>query len=256
MNGSQLHTWVGAAVSGVDGELLGHVSAIYADNATGGPVWATVQGRQHTSVVPLETARFDGTSLNVPFTAEQLHTAPHHNPARLISYADGDDLARHYGLLPAPPAAAPPPADGPGTTEDAVMIRSEEQLRAGTVNVIVGRARLVTSIVTEEQTFTIPVRRHVVRLVHDPLPAHQQVLSDTEPAEEIYETVLYAEQVLFTTQVVPVERVRLVKRVVTTQETVGEQVRLEQVDTELTTAASATLDPPATSNGSGEALWD
>jgi hypothetical protein len=48
---------------------------------------------------------------------------------------------------------------------------------------------------------------------------------------------------------VPVERIRLVKRVVTTQETVGEQVRSEQVDTELTTAASAPLDPPTASNG-------
>jgi stress response protein YsnF len=131
------------------------------------------------------------------------------------------------------------------TTEDAVMIRSEERLHAGTVNVVVGRARLVTSIVVEEQTFTVPVRRQEVRLVHEPLPAHEQVITDTAPAEEVYEVVRYAEQVLVTTEVVPVERVRLVKHVVTTQEAVTGQVRSEQVDVERTGAGDPT-DPPVT----------
>ena len=132
------------------------------------------------------------------------------------------------------------------TTEDAVTTRSEERLRIGTVNVVVGRARLITSIVIEEQTFTIPVRRQEVRLVHEPLPTHEQVVTDGEPAEEIYEVVLYAEQVLFTTEVVPVERVRLVKRVVTTQEVVTGQVRSEQIDVEHTDDGRPTTAPPVT----------
>lgn len=133
--------------------------------------------------------------------------------------------------LPAHPAA-----DASGratasdaTTGDAAMTRSEERLRAGTVNVVVGRARLVTSVVVEEQTFTVPVRRQEVRLVHEPLPPDEQVITDGAPAEEVHEVVRYAERVLFTTEVVPVERVRLVKRVVTRQETVTGQVRSEQI---------------------------
>jgi uncharacterized protein (TIGR02271 family) len=142
------------------------------------------------------------------------------------------------------------------TTEDALMIRSEERLRAGTVNVVVGRARLVTSVIVEEQTFTIPVRRQEVRLVHEPLPAHEQVVTDVEPAEEVYEVVRYAEQVLFTTQVVPVERVRLIKRVVTTEETVTGQVRSEQIEVEHTGDGHAPTVPAVTTQQSGDTPWE
>lgn len=112
------------------------------------------------------------------------------------------------------------------------MIRSEEQQRAGVVNVVVGRARLVTFVVTEDQTFTVPVRRQEVRLVYDPVPAHDQSMTSVQPGEETHEVILYSERVLFTTQVVPVERVRMVKRVITTGETVTELVRSEQIDLE------------------------
>lgn len=112
------------------------------------------------------------------------------------------------------------------------MIRSEEQQRAGVVNVVVGRARLVTFVVTEDQTFTVPVRRQEVRLVYDPVPAHDQSMASVQPSEETHEVILHSERVHFTTQVVPVERVRMVKRVITTGETVTELVRSEQIDLE------------------------
>jgi uncharacterized protein (TIGR02271 family) len=120
------------------------------------------------------------------------------------------------------------------TAEDLVVVRSEEQLRAGTVNVVVGRARLITSVVVEEQTFTVPVRRQEIRLVHEPVPESEQVVTDMAPAEETFEVVAYAEQVLVSTQVVPVERVRLIKRVVTEQTVVTGQVRSEQIDVDIT----------------------
>ena len=81
-------------------------------------------------------------------------------------------------------------------------------------------------------TFTVPVRRQEVRLVYDPLPEHEQAISSTGPSEEIVEVVLHAEQVQITTQIVPVERVRMVRRVVTTGQTVTEQVRSEQIGLE------------------------
>jgi Domain of unknown function (DUF2382) len=83
------------------------------------------------------------------------------------------------------------------TAEDAVVVRSEERLRAGTVNVVAGRARLITSVVVEEQTFTVPVRRQEIRLAHESVPASEQVATDVAPAEETYEVVAYAEQVLW-----------------------------------------------------------
>lgn len=244
---SNPQTWIGAAVAGGQGELLGHVSSLYFDNITGRPAWVAVQGRVHAAVVPLELSRFDGATLHLPYGAEELRTAPHHDPATQISYSDGEDLYRHYGLVSASPpvlpgprpqgangaAGAPSPRRGAvESTEEGVMIRSEEQLRVGTQNVVVGRARLVTYIVTEDQTFTVPVSRQEVRLVYDPLPEHEQVVSTTAPDDETYEVIRYAEQVLFTKQTIPVERVRMVKKVFATGQTVNAQVRAEQIDAE------------------------
>ena len=76
----------------------------------------------------------------------------------------------------------------------------------------------------------MPVRRQEVRLVYDAVPEHEQVVAGSGPVEEIHETVLYAEQVLFTTQLVPVERVRMVKRVHTTEQVLSEERRVEQID--------------------------
>lgn len=270
MTGS--HVSIGAPVTGSSGELLGHVAAVYTDNATGVPTWVTVQGRHHVAVVPLEPSRFDGSTLHVPFNSERLQTAPLHDPAALISYAQGDDLARHYGLIP--PATHPDPlahdqppelgkrgrdepnrnGHGPDRSDAPAMIRSEEQLRTGTVNVVVGRARLEVYTVTENQTFTVPVRRQEVRLVHDPVPVDQQTPGGPAPTEETYQVVLHAEQVLVSTQVIAVERVRLVKRVVTTGHTVSAQVSAERIDAELlgtgqVDAGRDVVDP--TENGPG-----
>jgi uncharacterized protein (TIGR02271 family) len=116
--------------------------------------------------------------------------------------------------------------------EAIAVTRSAERQRAGVVNVVVGRARLVTFVVTEEQTFTVPVRRQEVRLVYDPVPANDQSVTSVQPAEETHEVILLSEQVQFTTRVVPVERVRMVRRVVRTGQIVTDQIRSEQLDAE------------------------
>jgi len=231
MNSPQPPLGIGSPVIGVAGELLGHVRTVYVDNATGVATWAAVQGPHHSAVVPLQQSRFDGQTLQVSYDAAQLQAAPHHDPTTLISYPAGEDLARHYGLRPDEPADSRPQASPPGSagTEGAVVTRSQEQLRSDALNVVVGRARLVTTVVTENQTFTVPVRRQEVRLVYDPIPDNEQVISSAGPAEETVEVVLHAEQVQITTQVVPVERVRMVRAVVTVAQTLTEPVRSEQI---------------------------
>jgi stress response protein YsnF len=232
MTGPQIP--IGTFVAGGHGEPLGHVGAVYVDNATGRPAWAAVRGRRHSAVVPLELSRFDGATLHIPFDAEQLRTAPVHNPDTLISYEQGDELARHYGLLARSSAAVESPTD-PGNP---AMTRSEERMRTRTVNVVVGRARLETYIVTENRTFVVPVRRQEVRLVYDALPDDEQVVSDAGPREDVREVVLHTEQVRFTSQVVPVERVRMVRRVHTTERAVTAELRSERIETEHTRRAS------------------
>ena len=232
LNGPQIP--IGTSVAGGQGEPLGHIGAVYVDNATGRPAWASVLGRRHTAVVPLELSRFDGATLHIPFDDEQLRTAPVHDPDTLISYEQGDELARHYGLLSRSPREAAPPTD----PEIPSMVRSEERLRTGTVNVVVGRARLETYVVTENRTFVVPVRRQEVRLVYDAVP---DVVTEVGPTEALHEVVLHTEQVLFTTQVVPVERVRMVRRVHTTGQPVRAELRSERIETEHTGGGSGRL---------------
>jgi uncharacterized protein (TIGR02271 family) len=222
---------IGVPVIGGAGELLGHVHTVYVDNATGAAAWATVQGPHHNAVVPLQQSRFDGRTLRVPYDAARLQAAPYHDPTTLISYPEGDDLARHYGLLPHTPAdpARPPAPTRSAAAQDVAVARSEEQLRTDVVNVVVGRARLITTVVTENQTFTVPVRRQEVRLVYDPLPEHEQTIAPTGPSEDTVEVILHAEQVQITTHVVPVERVRMIRRVATTAQTITEPVRSERI---------------------------
>jgi uncharacterized protein (TIGR02271 family) len=148
----------------------------------------------------------------------------------------GDDLYRHYGLLPdasRDPGLPPDPPRSAGE-QDVVVTSSQEQLRTDALNVVVGRARLITTVVTENQTFTVPVRRQEVRLVYDPTPENEQTIASAGPSEDTVEVILQAERVQITTQVVPVERVRMVRRVVTSAQTITEPVRSEQMALEQT----------------------
>jgi uncharacterized protein (TIGR02271 family) len=184
--------------------------------------------------VPLQHSRFDGQTLQVPFDAATWQAAPHHDPTSLISYPEGDDLARHYGLLPDAPTDPDLPPDPPrqAGAQDVVVTRSEERLRTDAVNVVIGRARLITTVVTENQTFTVPVRRQEVRLVYDPVPEDEQTIAPTGPSANTVEVILHAERVQITTQVVPVERVRMIRHVVTTGQTITEPARSEQITLE------------------------
>ena len=86
-------------------------------------------------------------------------------------------------------------------------------------------------LVTEEQTFTVPVTREEVELDYAEIPPDRQVPDGTGSlvSDEV-EVVRYEERVVVTKQVVAVERVRLVRRVVTADQVVTGQVRREVVD--------------------------
>ena len=115
------------------------------------------------------------------------------------------------------------------------MTRSEEHLRITSEIVPVGRVRLRKRLVTEEQTFTVPVTREEIGVEYEDIPEHDQVSDGTGPlAPDDLEVIRYEERVVITKEVVAVERVRLVRHVVTIDQTVGGQVRHEVVD----------IDPP------------
>lgn len=124
--------------------------------------------------------------------------------------------------------------DTSGPTTDDAMTRSEEQLHVGTERQETGRARLRKYVVTENVTKTVPVQREEVRIEREPITDANRGNAFDGPAisEEEHEVTLHEERPVVEKETVPVERVRLDKDVVTEEQTVNEEVRKEQIETD------------------------
>jgi uncharacterized protein (TIGR02271 family) len=122
--------------------------------------------------------------------------------------------------------------DTSGPTTDDAMTRSEEQLRVGTETREAGRARLRKHVVTEHQQVTVPVSREEITLEREPVTEANRGEAYDGPgiSEEEHEVTLHAERPVVDTEAVAVERVRLGKERVTEQETVGGEVRKEEIE--------------------------
>ncbi len=149
--------WRGRTVRDADGEKIGSFGDVLLDRETDLPAWAGVRtglfGR-HESYVPLEGATEVDGDVRVPYTAEQVGNAPHIDPDVTLSAEDEQRMYDHYGR-------------GSGT----VMTRSEEEVSLGpTESRPVERVRLRKVTVTDQVERTVPVRREVVQLEHEPPP--------------------------------------------------------------------------------------
>ena len=228
----------------------------------------------HASFVPLAQASMQGSDVVVPYDKDLVKGAPRVEADQELTAPEEQRLYQHYDLAgdtaaaPAP-APAPKPAsnrpagetavprgtgredldgdgvfddvqdtavgrDTSGLTTDDAMTRSEEQLRVGTEEVEVGRARLRKRIVTEQVSTTVPVSREQATVTREPITDANMPAAMDGPAisEEEHEVVLQEEVPLVTKETVPVERVRLGKETVTEQQTVSEQVRKEQIESD------------------------
>ena len=127
------------------------------------------------------------------------------------------------------------------------LVRSEERARVAFPVRVRGRVRLTKRVVTEEVTQTFTLRREVLEveeLPGDEPGADPSWDSEIREADEPFDIVLHAEQLVPTTVVVPVERIRVVTRVVSTDVLVSadllrEQVRVEQEGRVPTTTATS-----------------
>ena len=125
--------------------------------------------------------------------------------------------------------------DTSGPTTDDAMTRSEERLNVGTQTAEAGRARLRKYVVTENVTQTVPVQREEVRVEREPITDANvgDATSGPDISEEEHEVVLREERPVVEKEAVPVERVRLDTETVTDEVTVSEDVRKEQIDTDV-----------------------
>jgi uncharacterized protein (TIGR02271 family) len=239
----------GADVHGRDGKKLGTVDAVYFDNDTDRPEWASVKTGMFgskVSLVPLAPAQYDGGSLMVPYDKDTLKTAPHHDPGRELTPRDEEDLFRHYGMTYGRNGTAGRDGDGrhdgtgrgpvghdtSGPTTDEAMTRSEERLQVGTESEEAGRARLRKHVVTEQQQVTVPVSHEEVRVEREPITDANRGAAYDGPtiSEEEHEVTLHAERPVVSKEAEAVERVRLDTETVTDTETVGGEVRKEEIE--------------------------
>jgi hypothetical protein len=218
--------------------------------------------------VPLTHAVEANEEIRVPYPKAFIQQAPPIQAHEQLSPDDEVVLSAYYGLddhrgavadrhlgpepavtgpaggsaAPAGPARQPtragpagPPVPrlaGQGPVE---VVRSEEELQVG-VRRRRRRLRLRKYVVIEYLTRTIPVRREEVRLEEVGAPAEPVGEPDEQPAvqaagdQPLLEVVLHREEPVIQLRVVPAERVRLFKDVVTEQRTVTEDIRKEQID--------------------------
>jgi len=139
--------WRSRTVVDSDGRKIGTFDEIYLDEGTDEPAWAAVKTGAlglRRRVVPIAEAAFDGKSVRVPFTKEQVKSAPTIDSDGWVPERDQATILRHYGVTAGEsragaddrPGAMPPEAgpaessESPGSTgdEDSEARPSDPQL--------------------------------------------------------------------------------------------------------------------------------
>ncbi len=256
----QISNLQSATVIGAAGERIGDVGQVLVDTATGAPEWVSVHtglfGTKHT-LVPISGATLASSELTVPFTKDQIKSAPTIAPDQDLSQEEESQLYAHYGVSYTDNSSPTGlPAGGQsltggtatGTTDytdtrttgnrnptgDDAMTRSEERVHVGTEKVKTGVARLRKYVETEEVNVPVTITREKVRLETEPITDANRgdALDGPEIAEGVYEVTLSEERPIVTKETVPVERVRLTKETVSEQQNVSETVRKERITTD------------------------
>lgn len=110
--------WVGLPVTDSSGDTVGTCTAVYADDATGLPEWALVQGGRDSGLrfLPLVDARTEGGSLRVAVDSERIESAPRVGSQGHLTEAEEAVLYEHYGV---PYSAGPSDTLLPASVDEA-----------------------------------------------------------------------------------------------------------------------------------------
>ena len=243
-----VQTWQGQTLYDNDNDKIGEIVDIYLDRQSGDPEWLAVKTGlfgSNLSFVPLREASGSGDGVRVPYEKSLVKDAPNVQADGELSPEEERRLYEHYSLefgdydYDRDYDADREPAgtvghDTSGPTTDQAMTRSEEELRVGKTQTESGRARLRKFVVTEQVQTTVPVQREEVRIEREPITDANVGDAMDGPAisEEEHEVVLHEEQPVVEKNVVPKERVRLDKDIVTERYQVNEEVRKERVEIE------------------------
>ena len=239
------------------GDKVGKVGQIFLDDESGNAEWVTTKtglfGTSET-FIPVRDATSSGSDIRVPYGKDKIKDAPRMDDVEdHLSPDQEQELYSYYGLASDDTTnTAPRSGDGDrvggdrdgfgdggrnaSTPEgDGSMVRSEEQVRVGTEKVTTGKAKLRKYVVTENVTKTVPVEREELRVEREPITDtnRDEAMKDADFGEAEQEVTLSEERVVVDKETVPVERVSLDTETVTEEQQVSEEVRKEQIDTDL-----------------------
>lgn len=245
------------------GDKVGNIGQVYLDDESGDPEWVTSKtglfGGSET-FIPLSEAKATSGEVRVPYSKDKIKDAPRMEDADgHLSPEQESELYRYYGLEG---GATGEHDEGRGDSgrdrgrhgvveegrprdhdhADEGMVVSEEQVRVGTEKVTTGKAKLRKYVVTENVTKTVPVEREVVRLEREPITDENrgEAMIGGDIGDDEQEIVLTEERVVVSKETVPVERVSLDTETVTEEKQVTEEVRKEQIETDLSDEANGT----------------
>jgi uncharacterized protein (TIGR02271 family) len=249
------------------GEKIGSVEDIFQDYDTGEPEWIGVSAGMFgtkRALVPVQGADVRDDGVYVPYSKDQIKDAPNIDGDE-IDESSERSLYTHYGLSysdrrsestlreggpamsgehvgttgerPGTMGAGDEAdvrgrADIQGETDvqgEGMVTRHEEELRVGTQDVDAGQARLRKWVETEPEQVDVALRRETARVTREPV---DRPAGEGEIGEEEIDVPLRGEEAVLEKETVAKERVGLEKDVETERETVGDEVRKEQIDVE------------------------
>lgn len=123
---------------------------------------------------------------------------------------------------------------------DGWMVAHEEQLHVHTRMRATGRVVVRKVVVEREETITVKLRREELRIEEEPVHDAHVVDGDAGRmgGQEIV-MVLHEERPVVSTELIPVERVRVTTDLLTEQVTLTEEVRRENIDLEAPRGAAS-----------------
>jgi uncharacterized protein (TIGR02271 family) len=246
---------VGLPLLDVDGRTVGVVDEVFFSRRTGEPGFAVVRD----VAIPLDGASIDHDAILVPYARDDIDRAP--VLAGDLDSATADRVRGHFAaraVVPDPTTTQmPPTVDGtsglvdPGAGDETAEVPPaerfdpgpetaevdlhEEQIVVDTRRKATERVVLRKRVVTEEVTISVTVRREELVIDREPLDPAEVVAradGDRRLEEGELEFLLYEEEPVVSTRVVPSERVRVRREAVPEEQIVTGQIRREEADVE------------------------
>ena len=230
---NQLVEAQGTPVYSSEGDKIGSVEEIFVDEETNEPEWIGLGtgffGTKRV-LVPATMAESRGDGFSVPYTKEHVKGTPDIDSDE-ISQETESTLYAHYGLEYSERRSDTglPETSGRAVTDEAEVVRSEEELRVGKRETQAGRARLRKWVETQPVQAEVELRRETVHVTREPI---NQPMSGGQIGEQEVDVTLRAEEAVVQKQTVAKERIALEKDVQVEHQTITDEVRKERVEVE------------------------